>query len=511
MKNKNIFIIVFTLISLVFYILTVKGAPGNFTKVSELSKSTIATGAFESSHERSTYSTMLSLIQRRRFDLSNDLADFSTPDVGYLKGKFISYFPPGISVTILPFYVFFSRFGLGQVGGFFTMSVFALLSIGLLYLISRDIFKLPVWISVLVPLIFSFATVSWSYSITIYQHTMLVFLLLLSFYSIWRGSRSEKFSFIWGAVFWICIGISPFFDYPNPILMAPLVIYFLVKAVDFKITRRDFEIKIKTLFLFSVVAFAAMIGILFFYNQKVLGNWKRLSNNLPRYEIKNLAQLIDPSLVPAAQRQRSESAKLSTTFLEERVPTGLDLLIITKEKGIFVFSPILLLSILGFLSVSGAISLEIAVLAAIVLLNILLYASFGDPWGGWAYGPRYLVPSMAIMPLFIALWLNQPKHLFLKKISVFILFIYSSAVALIGALTTAADPPKVEAVYLKIKYGVDYALDYLLKGKSSSFFYNSFAYKHVSLIQYFFILWITLIVIAFIVLFIAPMFEKNEH
>jgi len=169
------------------------------------------------------------------------------------------------------------------------------------------------------------------------------------------------------------------------------------------------------------------------------------------------------------------------------------------------------LALLGIYSIRNKITPELGTLLGLVGVNLFLYASWGDPWGGWAYGPRYLIPSMAILSIFIGIWLNSAKHKLISRVTTFILFAYSCFIALLGALTTNQVPPKVEADFLKMKYNFLLNWDYFMDGKSGSFIFNEFASKHMSLQQYFVMIYIPLILIVFILLFIVPLFGNRKQ
>jgi hypothetical protein len=127
---------------------------------------------------------------------------------------------------------------------------------------------------------------------------------------------------------------------------------------------------------------------------------------------------------------------------------------------------------------------ETNTLVGLIAINIFLYSSWGDPWGGWAFGTRYLIPTMAYLSLFVGIWISK-KYSLWKAIPAFILFSFSSAVSLLGVLTTNAIPPKVEADFLHTGYNFMQNLIFFKDGKSSSFIFNTYASHYVSLTQYY--------------------------
>ena len=85
------------------------------------------------------------------------------------------------------------------------------------------------------------------------------------------------------------------------------------------------------------------------------------------------------------------------------------------------------------------------------------------------------------------------------KTAVFLLIALSCAIALLGALTTGLTPPKVEADFLRIKYGLPYNYEFLAQNQSSSFLYNNFLSGRVTLNGYMWLIF-TFIMTVFAIL-----------
>ena len=116
-------------------------------------------------------------------------------------------------------------------------------------------------------------------------------------------------------------------------------------------------------------------------------------------------------------------------------------------------------------------------------MNTLLYSMFGDPWGGWSYGARYLIPASGILAIGIAPVLDRFKKNYFFIPVFFLLAGYSFYINTLGAYTTSSIPPKVEAVNLEtpIPYTYEYNFQLLEKQNlSSSLFYNLYFSKAIS-------------------------------
>ncbi len=493
---------IIVIFSLVIYGFSMRGNAGNPTTQKNLVVFSQATFPFESSHERSTFSQVVSIVRDHRLNFSKKLADFSVPDVAYLKGKFYSYFPPGVAFLIMPLYLLGRSVHMSQFISYATIPIVSTASLIFLYLIAVNVLGFPKRFAVFSVFLYAFSSTAWPYSITIYQHIPAVFLILSIFYFAWLFRKSKKNSWIWATVIWFEFGISFLFDYPNPILLFPVIIYFFISSVTIRknISRFIIRVNLYTC-ITSIIFFIVMAGFAI-YNIKAYGNWKMLSNNLPRYEIKNIAKL-QKKIV----NTKYTTTKLASTFLEERLPNGFYELLIAPDKGLLVFSPVFIVMIIGiYTAFKKYKNLEISILGSIVFVNFLLYSSFGDPWGGWAFGPRYLIPSMSVGSLFVGIFLRKYWRSLYVRIAMLVLIGISSAIALLGVLTTNALPPKVEATYLHIQYGIPYAFEYLRKGITDNFIFNTFFSQRITLFQYFIGMY-ALIMFVFFALF----FIKNNN
>lgn len=113
-------------------------------------------------------------------------------------------------------------------------------------------------------------------------------------------------------------------------------------------------------------------------------------------------------------------------------------------------------------------------------MNTLLYAMFGDPWGGWSFGSRYMIPSAAVVILFIPFVLTRFKRNIFIYLFIAGLIIYSIFINTLGAVTTTEIPPKQEAKTLIsfIPYTYEYNLQLLEKNESYSML-NTYLLKDI--------------------------------
>lgn len=470
-----------------------------------------ATQPFELSPERGRYAIIVSLAEDGTFALRPELGMMVYPDVGYYEGKFYSYFAPGISIFALPFYQLGLLYNLPQVAAYASVSLTAVFNLILLYWISRRVFRLTMWASLAAPILFGFGTTSWSYAITLYQHHMTTLLILSSFLAVWYITQGSRWTPLLAMWVWFAFGYGVFIDYPNVLLMAPVMLYFGWSAFErVTVSAKKLTVRIRpSLFLTSIVLIT-WIFVHGYYNQVNFGSWKRVSGSLVGYKSileRNLQNQQNAEAVVEAEKGEKNPVKF---FSEEKTPFGFYTLLYSLDRGMLFYSPVMAIGILGLFWAARQKNAAMAALIASVGVNVFLYSSWGDPWGGWAFGPRYLIPSMAILSVFTMLWLEHGKWRPFFRFAAWILFAYSCAVALLGALTTNAVPPKVEADFLQTGYNFLRNLDFYLDGRSGSFALREYLWPYVTLGQLFGYVWLGLVGWMFVLVVVLPLFRRRH-
>ncbi|MDQ3098507.1 MAG: hypothetical protein M3Q44_02065 [bacterium] len=502
MKSK-IALVFLVIVSFALYAATIRGMVGNPLGSEIRYNLDQASQPFELSPERGRYLLVLSLAEDKSFSLSKELADAAYPDDGYYKGKYYIYFAPGVSMYALPFYYLFKPFGLAQVGTYAFVSIIAILNLCLLYIISRQVFKMPIWASLLSGLIFGFATTSWSYAITLYQHQFTVFFILLGFYSVWRYRLRTKFSWVWALVTWTGYALSIFVDYPNAFLLLPVMIYLLISALKVRVENQTLEFDLRVSVLTTAVLFAVITFIHGYYNTVHFGSPLRVSGALVghKYIVENGLENA-PNIDEAIKKAASDKDPVSF-FNLKYVSFGLYTLFVAPDRGLFRYVPLFVLIFPGLYLLWKKHHLETKILLGTIGVTVLLYTMWDDPWGGWAYGPRYLIPIMAIFAIAVAYWASSEGKTLLKRIVTFVLLFPSVGLALLGAVTTNAIPPEVEGRQLDIGYTFMRNIEFLQKNRGGSLVYNTL-FSHNSLMTYFLLLFTLVMVIFFVVLFVLP-------
>jgi hypothetical protein len=310
----------------------------------------------------------------------------------------------------------------------------------------------------------------------------------------------------------ILLGLALLFDIPNLFILLPVVLYVIYKHFNINKTTEN---KLKLTFklnliglLIGVLPFIALFG---WYNYKTTGSYTKIAQSIGRSEY---FQPEEYKIKIQLEKSNQTRPRISLPFNTRDQGYNLYILLVSNERGWLTYSPIVLIGFLGLI-----LKLErkkyrdiITVLLSVIFAVILIYSLFGAH-GGWAFGPRYLIPATAILAIGIGISLDKYK----KKAWFIPLFIvlttYSVGVNVLGAMTTSQVPPKVEAVNLPnpIPYTYEYNWQLLTEKKlNSSLFYNLYANKYVSPVQ-FTSLYAGAAIFLISIIYTAALFEKKKE
>lgn len=389
MKDRVIIIFIL-LLGLVLYGLTLRGAAGNPTANQFKNNLDLPTNAFELSPERGRYVQIANMAENGVYNLTETWAEIAYPDVGIsTDGKISSYFAPGVSYFTLPFYLLGAKYNLAQVATFFAESLISIVTLIFIYLIGRRVFALPRWAAFFAVLTYGFASTSWSYAITLYQNAFTACFIVTAFYAAWRFSQPDtRYRFLYAAYVWLAYALAIFVDYPNAVLMLPVMVYLAVSTFSFKQVEAGVTVSIRWSAIATVVVFMAVTGLHFWHNATYYGSWRTLAGELSGYTPKSVLATRTLLPLPAVATSTIETEEKTAIgfFDEQSLPQGFSVLLFGDERGLLFFSPIFLFAILGVVyALNRKEARERAayiVPVALIATNVFLYASWGDPWGG---------------------------------------------------------------------------------------------------------------------------------
>lgn len=501
---------------------SIRGLPGNPTPVELNQFSWRDNGPFELSPERGRYALLYSLVENKSFSFTPELARFTVPDLAYSPQKgYVSLFAPAVSFMVIPGYLIGKSFGDAQFGAYAVIAFFALLNVLLIRAIALRLGAHSV-AATIGGFAFLFASPSFAYAVNLYQHHISTFLILLSLYLLVRFNNILSLCLIW-----MLYALSVSVDYPNFFLMFPIAVAALGRAF---IVKKD---ETRTHVFFSLGKFLTVVSVviplLFFFwsNTVSYGNPLQLAGGLtavsdvapdgsPIFVDRATAALKKTNADEPPPTKEAEPQRNVLNFFQNRnLMNGFYIHFFSPDRGILVYAPIMFFAILGIYFALKKRQKTILVIFGVLGANILLYSMWGDPYGGWAFGSRYLIPAYALLSLFIALALTRFKKNSIFLLIFFIVLSYSIAVNTMGAITSSRNPPQIQILSLEKDSGIKQEYTFLRNaqmlaaGQSKAFFFKTYMKNYVSAWNYYYILTV-LIVFTAALLLIFLRFTKTK-
>lgn len=468
-------------------------------------------GPFEVSNSTSRYALTESIVKNHTFFLDQQLAKFSAPDVAYYHNQFISLFTPGVSFVGIPFYLIGNMMGLPQLITFLLNPFVAILNIFLIAFILKKI-NISFVTGIFSGLVFVLATNALAYSFTLTQHDLSVCLILLGILNLFE-KRTWLNNFSLGILF----GAGALVDIPNILFFIPILLCAIYQHIAFTTSEtKRITVSLKISVLGLLLGIIPLLALFAWYNMVTDGSYTKLAQFIGRTHFFTVStQNLSTPSAPIVKVPIGTLAPIGLHLpFESRLQLeGLYTLLISDERSWIYYSPIVFFGLIGLyvLYKNEQTRGFTLLITSIIEINILIYSMFGDPWGGWAFGPRYLIPSAALLCLGIGPFIDKYKKNALLIPLFFAILIYSIWVNSMGALTTTAIPPKVEAQNLltHIPYTYKYNEEWIAQNKISSLVYNFYFAKKVSG-QTFLWMLVGSSFGAFILLYLTLLLEKKE-
>ncbi len=432
---------------------------------------------FELSNSTARYALVEAIVDNQTFFLNDNQARFASPDLVFYQGKHMSIFTPGISFMAIPFYVLGKMINQTQQVTYALNSIFLILNIFLVALLAKR-FGAKKYPALLVGVIFAFGTNALPYSQTLTQHLVSSAIMIGMLCLIQEKMNLKRYITI-GILFSIGVVV----DFPNAIMGTPIILYLLSKFYIGKEKILEFNFKVAWLF----VAMVPAILLFAYYNFATTGSFVKLAQSIGRtYKFSDTQPIHKQSPTPKPNQKQNKLPALNSIlpFNTRDQLNGLYILLISNERSWLFYSPVLLAGIWGLLlSTKKKETKTIGVIAvAVAAIDVVVYSSFGDPWGGWAFGPRYLIPAAAICAAGLGFFITTYRRNMIVVIVVLTLAIYGIWTNSLGTLTTNAIPPKNEALNLlnPIPYTQEYNMIKINSGLNTSDLYAKYFYKFVS-------------------------------
>jgi hypothetical protein len=294
-----------------------------------------------------------------------------------VNGHYVSLFPIVTPILVTPVYgvsyILCNIFNLPLSSADFLIvaktaaSVIAALAGVFFYLVSKELFSRKVALGA--TCIFAFATSTWSISSqALWQHGTVELLLIFLIYLIVRNEKNEGTLNI--LILGIVSGLFIFNRPPDSVLLIPVVFYILWYQ------------RAKLIQYIS----GGLIGGLPFlcYNYSVFGN------------------------VFGGYNENLKFFIMSTDFIKNFIG-----LLIAPNAGLFIFCPVLILSIGGFFKLwkvhNGKTEQVLLIFGPVIILQVLVYSFFSlwDSSAAYCYGPRFLTGFVPVLGLYTGFFLNN--------------------------------------------------------------------------------------------------------
>lgn len=328
------------------------------------------------------------------------------PNVAYafplVNGHYVSLFPIVTPVLVTPLYfVSYLLYTVFQVPFDVTSvmilaktsaTIIAAMSCVFVYLALKELFSLKT--ALITTLVYAFATSTWSVSSqALWQHGTVELLLILMIYLVIKNERERSRNTV--IFLGLLSGLFVFNRPPDAVLLLPVIGYIV-------------WYERKNLPAYAVSAAATGLPFLV-YNLSVFGNvFGGYKENLGFF-----------------------------TFGFSGISNFAGLLI-APNVGLLIFSPVLVLSVFGYLKLDTIASLRIRqvffVFGPMIVLEILVYSFFGQ-WHSsvaFSYGQRFLTGFIPVLAIFTGIVVNEyfvvRPAIFRTRVvqSVIILLVFSS-------------------------------------------------------------------------------------
>ena len=298
-----------------------------------------------------------------------------TVDDFVYKGENYSALAPGTPFLALPFLgVAFTLYGgYTSWGPSIPMSetFVALMGAGaacLVYLLALMFFRRST--SMFLALAFAFSTILWPFATYFFQSDVSAFFVLLTAYFALRASRNPGSGAAASLISGLAAGVAFSVDYVNAVLIPFVVVYLLV-------SKRSSKASMARSVLPFVIGTLPGLGAIAAYNYAIFGNPFTTTEQYFNGQSSVFASFTNP------------------------IYSGLELDLFSFSRGLFAYSPILALGVMGFFDAlrGKGNRRETLLLLGAFLCILLPYAAWYQPDGGVGFGPRFLVAGIPFLLL----------------------------------------------------------------------------------------------------------------
>jgi 4-amino-4-deoxy-L-arabinose transferase-like glycosyltransferase len=373
-------------------------------------------GAFKSNDERAYFSGMDSFVKRGEFTANQIYWDYTAVGMLTADGDMVPNYEPGQMLAPIPLYLWGRALGASVQGVLLFNAIVLAGAVALLYLCLIELAYRRA-AALLGALVFAFATLAWPYSRTFFREPLTTLAYLLAFYALLRYRPPVPRRWIWPALAGFGLGLAIITKLIGVGVIPGLAL--LAWSTEWRRGPDDgrglWPSRLR-MALAAAIPLLAFLGLYQFYNWMTLSGVETFSRNIVEY---------------------TTNPQLSQT-VPMRMLRALTGITISPYKGLFWYSPVLLLGLVGAWPFVRRHRWEGWAALLIVLAHIVGYSRYNYWSGGVAWGMRYLLPITPFLVLLAApVWdfLAQPARTggaVAGKVAAWTLIVISLLIALLG-------------------------------------------------------------------------------
>jgi hypothetical protein len=332
-------------------------------------------------------------------------------DIFQYRGHYYTALAPGLALLALPAVVpgfiidgQFNEYGTSMLFSEFFVAFMNALAVLFLYKLARMYFREAT--ASFVALAYAFSTISWPFATFFFQSDVSAAFDVIAVYLILKAARGSGGlrTFLFGG---LAVGAAMTVDYVNFLLMPVLLVYIIASC------RRGGVHLVESAATFAVGSLSGVLAI-GLYNYLSFGQVLVSSEQL---------YLNSPSVF----------GNFSTPLY-----LGVILNLFTPLRGVFLYSPILILGVVGFVRIlrkPSAVRREGFLFLTVFAALFLPYCGWYGPEGGLSFGPRFVVASFPFLLLPVG-WVLESEWKYRAPVAY---LLYSAGVVISGlaALTSA--------------------------------------------------------------------------
>lgn len=330
-------------------------------------------GSFKSNDERALFSGTDSFLKRGEFTTNQIYWDYTQVGVLTTAGDMVPNYEPAQMVLDIPFYLWGRALGAAVQGVMIWGLVVSAAAVAVLYLCALEL-GLNRRSSLLAGLVFAFATQAWPYSRTFFREPLTMLAYLVAFYALLRYRPPAPRHWVWPALLGTAVGIA-FTTKQISVAILPSV---LLLVVVYARQRRQ---EPAGGHLVDLAALLVPLGIILIlgriYHQVTLGGVELFARDITEYATNPQLSTMEP-------------LRLVRAFLG---------LTVSPYKGLFWYSPVLLLGLVGFFPFLRRHRWEAIAYALVIGVHWLGYSRYLYWSGGVAWGSRYMLPVIPFLVL----------------------------------------------------------------------------------------------------------------